>query len=199
MFTCILLAAGESQRFGSPKALAEFNETNIIRYVQDLLLSTSLDEIILVLGAHADIIKPFILQHKKIKVVYNKYYNLGQTSSFQTGVNNADISTECFLLLPVDVPFIRSETIDLLLNKFSEQRPKILVPVYKGKKGHPPVFDSSLKKEILELPANQGINTIIHKHQNTDETLIDVPDEGVIRTFNTVEEWQNLKTQIMKR
>ncbi|VAX34845.1 hypothetical protein MNBD_UNCLBAC01-1087, partial [hydrothermal vent metagenome] len=85
MLSCILLSAGASARFGSPKALAKQPSNNrpIIEKIQKTLLKTKIDEIIIVLGAHAESIKPFLLKHKNIKVVYNKDHNFGQTSSFK--------------------------------------------------------------------------------------------------------------------
>ena len=72
MVSCLLLAAGSSQRFNSPKALAPINGKTVIEHLQNILLATPLDEVIIVLGAHQEAIKPFLLNHKRVKVVYNK-------------------------------------------------------------------------------------------------------------------------------
>ncbi len=51
MVTCILLSAGSSQRFGSPKALAELYDETVLEHLQKMLLATQVGEIIIVLGA----------------------------------------------------------------------------------------------------------------------------------------------------
>ena len=108
MITCILLSAGSSSRFGSPKALAHIYSNTIIESLQTKLLKTNLNNIIIVLGAYAEKIQPFLLKHKKITVVYNKDYNFGQASSFNCGLKNTDKKTEAIMLLPVDFPLIKN-------------------------------------------------------------------------------------------
>ena len=101
MITCILLSAGLSERFGSPKALACLSDSTVIEHLQNTLLQSCCDKIIVVLGAHASLIQPFIFIHSRIRVVYNKDYYFGQTSSLQAGWRQAGISLKalCFCLL----------------------------------------------------------------------------------------------------
>ncbi len=111
MISLILLRGGVSSRFGSPKALAPWGAGVLIAHLQDMLLSTNLDEIIIVLGSSAQQIKPLVLKHNKIKVVYNKDYKFGQTSSFKAGLQEVSASAQAVGLLPVDFPLIKKETI----------------------------------------------------------------------------------------
>ena len=193
MVSCILLAAGLSSRFSSPKALAKFGEITVIEQLQGLLVDTQLFEIIIVLGARADDIKPFLLKHKKIKVVYNKDYNLGQTSSFKVGLESVSPAGQGVMMLPVDYPFLKKETIDSIFEKFmSYPSPIFMIPTYQGKKGHPPIFHAAFKEEFQVLDNALGLNTVASHH--LDKTvLLPVDDLGVISTFNTQEEFLNLK------
>jgi len=192
MIACILLSAGSSERFGSPKALAKLHEVTVIEHLQKLLLSTQVGEVIVVLGAQADQIKPHLLNHKSIKSVYNKDHNLGQTSSFKAGLLNVSKHVLGVMLLPVDYPFISVDSINLLNQCFLEQHPAVLIPTFKGKKGHPPLFSIDLRDEFLALGNEQGLNTIAHAHQ-ADTTILPVNDDGIIRTFNTKEEFESMK------
>ncbi|MBI5415639.1 MAG: nucleotidyltransferase family protein [Candidatus Omnitrophica bacterium] len=195
MVTSILLSAGLSTRFGSPKALAKPGGETVIERLVKLLLSTGTAELIIVLGHGAEQIKPVLFKHKKVKIVYNKDYKLGQTSSFKTGLAHLAPQTQGILLLPVDYPLVKQETLQTLIKFFQEKKPLILVPVYQGYKGHPPVFDVRLKQEFLDLDHSEGINTVIHRH--TAETrVLPVEDEGVIRSFNTPEDFEELKLKL---
>ncbi|MCK5581131.1 MAG: nucleotidyltransferase family protein [Candidatus Omnitrophica bacterium] len=191
MISGILLTAGCSSRFGSPKALAKWNNKLIFVHLQETLISSKVDEIIVVLGAFSDEIKPYLLNHKKVKFVYNKDYNFGQTSSFQAGLKFLSDRTSGVLLLPVDYPFVQAETIDALIDQFLKARPKVLIPTFDNHKGHPPIFDVSLKEKFLTMAHDAGINTIAHKYK--DETVLTpVDDKGVVLTFNTVEEFKEV-------
>ena len=195
MFTCILLCAGAGRRFGSPKALARLGGETVIERLQKLLLKTQVDEIIAVLGAHADQVKPYLLKHECIKFVHNKDYKFGQTSSFKAGLQCASQDTQGILLLPVDYPLIRGDTINKLIEFFSENNPLILIPSFEGQRGHPPIFSNSLKGDFLLLDNNSGLNSVAHTHVGQTK-ILPVSDRGVIQTFNTQEEFEALKRNI---
>jgi len=91
--------------------------------VQKTLLESSCDEIIVVLGAHAREIQPSIFIHSRIRVVYNKHYNFGQTSSVQAGWRQADKSSQGALFLPVDCPLVQASSIDLIVDHFKKYGP----------------------------------------------------------------------------
>ncbi len=189
MLTCILLSAGLSERFGSPKALACIGGNTVIQHVQNTLLQSSCDEIIVVLGAHARQIQPSIFKHNRIRVVYNKNYNLGQTSSAKTGLRLADNSSTGVMFLPVDFPLVQASSIDKLIDHFKKHDPDILVPTYQNKKGHPPIFHQRLRSKILDLPADLGLNSLFIDHPPQP---IEINDSGIIKTFNTPQEFETI-------
>lgn len=196
MIACVILAAGLSERFGSPKALAKYQGETVIERIQKTLLNTNIEEIVIVLGAHQDQIKPCILKHNKIRVVYNKDYKLGQTSSFKTGVQGLSEDCSGIFLYPVDYPFVQASTVDMLCDVFLQKHPAILVPSFDHQKGHPPIFHSRLKEEILNLDNTLGLNTIVRKH-SMDEIVLPVSDSGVVLTFNTPEEFKKITQQLI--
>jgi len=189
MISCILLSAGESKRFGEPKACARLNNQTVIESILNRLISTNINEVVVVLGHNAESIKSLILNHNKVKVVYNKDYKFGQTSSFQAGLRQISKDVSGIMLHPIDFPLIRSQTINDLVDEFDKNDPDICIPAFQGKKGHPPIFHKRTKQELLELE----YNTVARKHQE-ECRLLDVDDEGVLLTFNTPEEFERLKT-----
>lgn len=194
MIACLLLSAGLSQRFGSPKALAKLNGETVVVYLQKFLLDAGLHEIIVVLGADAKDIKPCLLKHKYIRFVYNKDYNLGQTCSFKFGLRHIGPGSQGVLLLPIDYPWIQRETLQLLYRVFVKEKPAVLIPTFHGQKGHPPIFAAHLKTEFLKLDNALGINTLAHRHQK-ETLLLPVEDPGIITTFNTQEEFDTIKVE----
>jgi molybdenum cofactor cytidylyltransferase len=187
MISCILLAAGLSSRFGSPKALAPIANSPAIVFLLKKLCASRIDEIIIVLGADQDAIEPHLFKHKLIRIVHNNDYKFGQTSSVQTGLKSISAEAEAFMTLPVDCPFVQTRTIDKLINQFTKTHPRILIPAFNSQKGHPPLFHISLKEDILKLKPAQGLNEIIHNPTHQTE-ILDLPDMGIVQTFNTPDE-----------
>ncbi len=190
MISSVVLAAGFSSRFGSPKALAKIGSVTVIEFLLNRLANNAdIDRIVVVLGADADQIGPYVLKHKKINVVYNKDYNLGQTSSFKTALAFILPVTEGIMLFPVDSPFVQPKTVKHLIDEFYLKKPLVLVPTFGATKGHPPIFSYSLKDEFLALDNASGINQVIHRHEVLS---VPVSDEGIVSTFNTPQEFSRL-------
>lgn len=192
MITAIVLSAGESRRFGSPKALAPVGKVNAIERVQQALIDAGIEDIIVVLGSHAEAIEPHVFKHKHVRIVHNKDYKLGQTSSVRAAVSVADQKTQGFLIWPVDCPFIQSDTIKGIVARFLREQPSILIPTLNNKRGHPPLFASSLKSNIIDIPNDQGINALLHTHPVSH---VETADPGIVLSFNTPAELEavNLK------
>ena len=189
MISCILLSAGESRRFGSPKALAPIGKNTAVEYIQNILLVSPVDEIIIVLGAHLQEIKPYVFNHKKVRFVYNKDYKLGQTSSFQAGISCISKNSAGIMLFPVDYPYISAKSLEEIIRIFKINSPPVLIPVFKGQRGHPPIFNASIKHDILNLGVQQGVNTLFTRHT---PMTVELNDAGIVKTFNTPEEFKGL-------
>jgi CTP:molybdopterin cytidylyltransferase MocA len=164
--------------------------------VLSTLARSQIGEIVVILGAAADQILPFIPAHPKIRTVHNQNYVLGQTSSFQTGLKVLSSQCEAAFLLPVDCPFIKTETIDKICESFQAAQSKVIIPTFNGRKGHPPLFSKSLFEEFLALDVKKGLNTISQKHV-LETYIFPVKDPGVLATFNTQEEFEQLKNQFL--
>ena len=191
MISCILLSAGLSSRWGSPKALVKFKGTTLIEHHQYRLLKTDIGEIIVVLGAAAKEIAPFLIHHQNIKSVDNSDYLLGQTSSVKTALRHVSVQVSGIMVLPVDVPFVQIATFNLLIKNFYEDSSAIIIPCYKNIKGHPPIFPARMKEEILALDNTMGLNALLQSTKHKIR-ILPVDDPGIVSGFNTQEEWKSL-------
>jgi molybdenum cofactor cytidylyltransferase len=62
----------------------------------------------------------------------------------------------------------------------------IVVPRYKGKRGHPVIFSRELFGELLNAPLDQGAKAVVNAHRQ--ETLeIEWQDEGITLDIDTPE------------
>jgi molybdenum cofactor cytidylyltransferase len=84
---------------------------------------------------------------------------------------------------------IDPQTIDVLVARLGPGR--IVVPVHDGRRGHPVIFAAELFDEILALPSDQGLNTIVRRQP---ERVIEVfvENAGVLRDIDTPEQFARL-------
>lgn len=182
-YTPIILAAGESRRMGTPKALLDFDGKTCLEIVLDTCRRSRAASPIVVLGFREADIRPYV--PPGIIVIVNRAYQLGQTSSLKAGLGGLPQESEGILLLPVDCPLVRPATIDALL---LATRP-IVLPVYEGKRGHPALFQRRVVSELLALADEQPAHDVVRRDAARVAEL-SVDDPGVVLRLNTPEEYE---------
>jgi molybdenum cofactor cytidylyltransferase len=187
----LILAAGESRRMGSPKALLPFRgQTFLDTLIQ--LFSARCSPVIVVLGAAAEQIRAGV--HRPAVFVHNADYLTGQTSSMQAGLRAIPSDADGVLFTLVDHPAVSPATIDALLEP---PRPLIRVPRFGGERGHPVWFRRETIGEFLGLPKDGAANTLVRAHRPKTE-FIDVEDAGVIADIDDLVAYQNLLLTLAK-
>ena len=68
------------------------------------------------------------------------------------------------VVLPVDAPLVRAETVIALLSAFRERQPALAVPVAAGRQGHPLILSCRLFGEVLMRDLPDGLHTLLVDH-----------------------------------
>jgi len=227
MLAVVILAAGESRRMGQPKALLPFPEnfsledareirkrstaqaageaslaptkaTTFLEHLIEVTRHPRADILRVVVGAHADAIRARIkLQNDAI--VVNENWEKGQLSSLQAAIRSLPADeTEGMLVCLVDHPLISAQLVSTLVETFERDTNKIVIPTYRGKRGHPVIFPSALYAELLgvreDAPKNIGARAVVHAHA-TEVAEVPVSEEGVIINLNDPETFRHFSAQ----
>jgi molybdenum cofactor cytidylyltransferase len=186
MIVAVVLSAGESSRMGRPKALLPIEGQTFIGRIVDALKAGGIQRIVVVLGFHADVLRAQI-DHLPVEILVNPDYCLGQLSSLQVAVRHLMLDATCegMMVHLVDHPYIEPELVRLMLQRFTRNS-AIVVPRYRGKRGHPVIFSRALFDELLRAPLDQGAKAVVNGHRQ--ETLeIDTEEMGVTLDIDTPE------------
>jgi molybdenum cofactor cytidylyltransferase len=163
----VILAAGQSVRFGQPKQLIELKGKTLIQRILATALESQLDQCILVLGfEHQKIIRVLgkLTQNQRIQVVINHDYRQGQSRSLKVGLLEAKDTFPSVMFLVADQPMLDAATIDLLLDQFWQSPRNICVSVCKGHQGNPTIFSNTFYERLLQIEGDTGARQIIKAH-----------------------------------
>ncbi len=179
----IILAAGYSERAGGFKPLLDLcGKALLERTVESM---SGICERIIVVGGHEfEELSKLTRKLSGVITVRNGHPERGMFASVRVGV--AEVAAERFFILPGDQPAVMPATFRGLLAQGGD----IVIPRYKGKKGHPVLFDASCKDGILSLPDSGILRTYIHTKSKV--RILDVDDPGIGLDVDTAEDYENM-------
>ena len=185
----IILAAGESTRFGQTKQLLDWHGEPFVRVVARTALSAGLSPVVVVTGAHAEKIEPAI-KGLNVKVVHNSDWRSGQGSSIRTGISSLlpTSQTDAWetneaggaIFLLADQPQITTSIIRALAEKHAEGLYSIVAPLVMDQRANPVLFDRHAFNDLMLIEGDTGGRAIFHKHRveylpwHDDRLLLDV-------------------------
>jgi molybdenum cofactor cytidylyltransferase len=174
MVALVLLAAGMSRRFGSPKQLFLFDGRPLVRLMAEKALASRAAPVYVVLGAFREETLA-ALAGLPLHPVFNPDFAAGQSTSVRRGLEAAS-GAEAILFLPVDMPFLTVETLDRLIAAWEKERPAAVVPTYDGQRGAPVLWDRRLFPNLAALEGDQGGRVLLSR---LDPLLVEVdPHQG---------------------
>ena len=182
----LILAAGESRRMGSPKALLPYRAESFLDTLIGLLAPVC-SPVIVVLGADAERIRAAAA--RPATFVHNQDYLRGQTSSLQCGLRVTPDSADGVLFTLVDHPAVAQTTLHRLLAPAGPEH--VRIPTYRGQKGHPVWFHRDLIHEFLRLDADEAARDVVRAHV-AETAFLDVDDPGILADIDDPEAYRRL-------
>ena len=175
---------------GRPKQLLPVGGKPLLRVVLEILGTSEVEEIIVVLGASADAIRQQV-SLDGARVVLNEAYPEGMGTSLRAGIAAVDPGAKAALVILGDQPFLKAATIDRLIGQHRERQPQIAIPLYQGFRGNPVLLDRSVFPELAGLAEDIGCRAIFGSHT---ENILKVPvdDAGILLDVDTPADFEKL-------
>ena len=160
----IVLAAGASRRLGRPKQLLLHGGQTLLERALRLVREAGASPLLVVLGAHLDLIRASIQLNDALPVV-NGQWKQGIASSIHAGLHALDASApeaSAALLVACDQPRLTASHLRALIETFSAQAaPAIVASSYAGILGVPAVFPRAVFPHLLALGGDQGARALL--------------------------------------
>ena len=159
----VVLGAGRSSRFGTPKQLLPFGDTTMLGQVVRNANASNLDRVVVVLGRASEELRGS-LDFGRAMVVENTAYGTGCASSLLAGMDAAGEDCEALVLLLGDQPGVKAGFIDSVLSEWLREQPWASVTSYNGKLGHPFVFAREAFGDLRGLHGDKAVWKLIEAY-----------------------------------
>jgi molybdenum cofactor cytidylyltransferase len=170
----IILAAGESRRMGTPKALLQFRGQT---FLDGLIgkLQRHCQPVIVVLGHGAGAIREATTRGNP-RFVINPDYALGMLTSLQCGLRAVPRESAHAVFTLVDHPNPAGPTLAAVVG--AAEAP-VVIPRFAGRKGHPVRLSRNVMEELLALPSTARPTDVLYRYLPAT-LFLDLEDPGVV-------------------
>ena len=154
----LVLAAGASTRFGSPKQLLPYGDGVLLDAVLATARASGLDQIVLAVGGAATQVLR-VVDTTGCDVVVNPEFGAGCSSSIASALPALAPDTDVLVLLLGDQPGVRPESVRRLLEGRADAA--IAVCRYDDGIGHPFAFSRTTFADLAGLHGDKGVWTLL--------------------------------------
>jgi molybdenum cofactor cytidylyltransferase len=172
---------------GQLKQLLPIHDKPIIRHCLDNLIAAGIQNIIVVLCPQAHEVVNTI-RDIPVQIVFNREPKSEMAESVRIGLHAIDDSSSGVIVSLSDHPLVTIATLKRLVHCYLETPDKIIIPLYKGKRGHPTIFP----RHIIEKISEGGTLRDIINRDHARLRFLDVQDEGVILDIDTKEDYKRI-------
>jgi molybdenum cofactor cytidylyltransferase len=140
-----------------------------------------------VTGWQAARVQAMLHDDLQVELVHNPNYRQGMFSSVQAGL--ARVDAERVFLTPGDYALLSPAVYEQMLAVEGE----IVVPTYKGQKGHPVLLGQTAIAEILALDRDAILRDYI---QTKGFARIEVDDDGILLDIDTPQDYAAMRARL---
>ncbi|HZG54379.1 MAG TPA: nucleotidyltransferase family protein [Pyrinomonadaceae bacterium] len=212
----ILLAAGRSRRMGAFKPLLPFGAQTVIETCVNNLLAAGCDEVVVVLGHRAEEVRA-ALAHLPVSFALNDEAGSEMGVSIARGVealtgggaesltneraeslagDTGDGAAGAVLIALGDQPAVTAKEIESIVAAHRRTGARLVVPVWRGRGGHPVLVGASLRASLLTLDAERGLRALFDAHAG-EVLRLPVASPYIARDMDTWEDYRALHEEIL--
>lgn len=203
----ILLAAGGSTRFGSPKALLDWHGHPFVRAVAETAILAGLCPLIIVTGAEAEQVET-VLQGLPASLIRNPAWQAGQSTSIRAGLASLGNSqllqrgpgrcptppwlpeqVGAALFLLADQPQITPAVLRALVDEHARTLAPILAPQVQDRRANPVLFDQCTFPALMDLRGDVGGRAIFSQFP---PAYLPWQDTALLLDVDTPEQYRRL-------
>ncbi len=190
----VILAAGASTRFGSPKQLVRIGGSPVLHQMISNAAFVAGRSVTVVIGAHAREIAP-ALRQSAASVVVNREWPEGLASSIRVAVESAPPRCDGLLLLLADQVAVTADDIKHLYAAWKRHPILVAAALYDGAPGLPAIFPRWTYPGLMELRGDRDPRQVIRR--NIDQ-LVRIPMANASINLDTPEDLLSIEQSVSR-
>jgi len=188
----LVLAAGGSRRFGSPKALAYFKGRTLIKLAVERVRAVVGEGFAVVVGAHADDLLS-VTDLAPAQIIRSEDWNFGHAASLRDGVTRTPDAAPGALITLVDQPLVTADDLDRLISAWEKAPTWAAAAEYAGDHGTaligaPCILPRAWFASVKALRGDRGASALLR----SSSRVVRVPMQSAAHDIDTPEDLERL-------
>jgi CTP:molybdopterin cytidylyltransferase MocA len=181
---------------GTSKQLLRLGNKAVIRHCVETLAAAGIKDIVVVCGAEYDACARE-LEGTGASIVRNEATVSEMADSLRIGLQALDeeIPNSGVIVALSDHPLVSEQTCRTIVKFHREMPDKIIIPAFRGRRGHPSLFPSEVISDIFFV---SSLRNLI-RDEGDRVLVVDVPDEGVVLDMDTEEDYRVISAKFAAR
>jgi molybdenum cofactor cytidylyltransferase len=193
---CVILAAGEPERFEGVKHLARIKGMPMLQHSLNAANGSGADYVLLVIGSSSTEILSAI-DLGRAQVVLNKNYKRGVSTSVKVGIANMPQDCKGAIIMVADQPFLKSFHLNRMMKVFRLKNSEVVILSHKGEPRSPVLISSKLFHKLVELKGDTGARQALRKRKDIE--LVEISDDNVFFDIDTRREYTEMNRIVKER
>jgi CTP:molybdopterin cytidylyltransferase MocA len=178
---------------GEPKQLLPVHGRPLLEMALAAACDSQLDEVVLVLGAHADEIRRSV-RLGRARVVVNPDHAEGMSTSLKAGIASLGVDVARAVVVLGDQPDISADVVDTLLETQASSGLPAAALSFDGLLHPPVVLARALWGDIEALQGDVGCRALVRAHPELVAAVVAGRPEGHPVDIDTREDFERLAT-----
>ncbi|HEY6838216.1 MAG TPA: nucleotidyltransferase family protein [Geobacteraceae bacterium] len=157
----------------------------VVRCIETIL-DAGISPLVVVVGAREDV--PRAVVGLPVIIARNDAAESDMAASVRVGLPKLQQSGGNTFVCLCDHPIVRTEWLIAMSEHASERANAIVIPSFKGRKGHPTLLPTMFLQEITSLPT---LRDVISRHADA-VSLLECDDEGTVLDMDTWDDYQRI-------
>jgi molybdenum cofactor cytidylyltransferase len=176
---------------GQTKQLLPIGGQAMVRRVTESVCAAGLDQVVVVLGAHAEAVKQ-ALGGLVVESVINEGWTEGLSTSLRAGIGALRPEIQAAIIVLADQPTLKPDLLQALVARYRDTGALIVAPYYQGQRGNPVLFDRALFHELLAVEGDRGGRSLLARYRERQQR-VETDDPAVLMDVDTPQDYRDLQ------
>lgn len=160
---CVVMAAGNAERFGENKLSAMLNGKTLLERALDAVPAELMQAVVVVTQypAAEELAETYGFACRR-----NDHPERGQSRTIRLGTEALQDTCGAIVYMVADQPLLRRESVAALIGAWREHPTCIVAAAHGGVRGNPCVFPAEFYPELCALTGDTGGSAVIRRHED---------------------------------